>query len=104
MTRVGGLDISRGNVHTCVLESIPVDLLEFARSYKPRVYKASAEELAEFAELGDIFVMNPTGADHRIFHQYLKGNGKIILGCTETRVRNFARDSGLLNKTHILQY
>lgn len=94
-----GIDVSRGKATVCPLEKLPIDLLEFARSYKPLTFKTNQEDLENLANLGEVFILEPTGSDHKIYVEYLKSQGKTVLGCTGTRVRNFARDSGILNKS-----
>ncbi|NEQ29632.1 MAG: IS110 family transposase [Leptolyngbya sp. SIO4C5] len=95
--KVVGIDVSRGKANVCILEEIPADLLEFARSYKPIVVSiANAEDLLA---LGDVFVMEPTGSDHKLFVEVLEKHHRPVLGVTGMRIRNFARDSGILNKS-----
>lgn len=97
MCRVVGMDISRGVATCCILEeSPPADLLEFARSYKPLKIKSS--NVAELLALGDVFALEPTGSDHRIFAEILQKAGKPVLGVTGIRVRGYAKNQGLLNK------
>lgn len=95
---VVGLDIGRLTAYACPLSELPVDLLEFSRSYKFKRFTATATDLADLAELGDIFVLEPTGADHRVWVDNLKRAGKIVLGVTGTRIRSYARNAGILNK------
>ena len=94
--KVVGIDVSRGSIHACVLESLPADLLEYSRSYKP--VKLGILDAPKLSELGDVFALEPTGSDHRVFVDVLRRSGKPILGVTGTRVRHFAKDSGILNK------
>ncbi|MGB3495317.1 MAG: transposase [Elainellaceae cyanobacterium] len=97
MTRVVGLDVSRGEVTCCVLEEQPEDLLEFARSYRPvKIKSTNAQQLIE---LGDVFILEPTGSDHRIFAEVLQKANKPVIGVTGTRVRGFAKNAGILNKS-----
>ncbi|MGB3494921.1 MAG: transposase [Elainellaceae cyanobacterium] len=97
MVRVVGIDVSRGEAICCVLEEQPQDLLEFARSYKPiKVRSASANSLID---MGDVFILEPTGSDHRIFSEVLRSAKKPVLGVTGIRVRGFAKNAGILNKS-----
>lgn len=93
-----GIDVSRGKATVCKLEEVPIDLMEYSRSYKPLTFKTTQEDLEALAALGKVFVLEPTGSDHKIYVEYLRSQGKTVLGCTGIRVRNFARDSGILNK------
>lgn len=97
--KVVGLDIGRGNCTACPLTELPQDLLRFARKYKPYKFSANAEDIDQLASLGDIFIMEPTGADYHLWMEELQQRNTVVLLATGSRVRNLARQHGLLNKT-----
>lgn len=97
-TRIVGLDCGRGNVHACVINSPIQNLKEYARSYKPLIFQANRADLEQLASVGDVFAIEPTGADHRIFADFLKRQGKTVLLCKGERIRSHARSKGLTNK------
>jgi hypothetical protein len=97
--KVVGLDIGRGECTACPLEELPKDLLRFTRAYKPLKLLAITEDIDTLAELGDWFVMEPTGADYHLWMEELQNRGKVVLLATGTRIRNLARQHGILNKT-----
>lgn len=96
--KIVGLDIGRSSAIACVMTEPPADLGAFIRKYKPRSFKATPEILEELTSLGDIFALEPTGADHRWWKQQLEASGKQVFLCAGTRIRNFARNQGIANK------
>jgi hypothetical protein len=98
ITGIVGLDISRGKATACHLEEEPADLLEFARSYQPQNFGTSQADLDALARLSQVFVLEPTGSDHKIFVEHLRRQGKVVLGATGIRIRNHAKENGILNK------
>lgn len=96
---VVGLDIGRGSCFACVMPTIPPDFKRFVERYKPIRAKADPEGLQTIAALGDIFAMEPTGSDHRIWSDYLIEQGKLVLFVSGVRIRNEARRRGLMNKS-----
>jgi hypothetical protein len=95
---VVGLDCGRGNVTACAISAPISNLKEFARSYKPIVLKSNRADLEALLELGDFFVIEPTGSDHRIFANWLEKRGKRVLYCQGGRIRSHALSRGLTNK------
>lgn len=96
---VVGLDIGRGNCYACIMEGLPSDFKRFVERYKPIRAKANPQGLETIAELGDIFAMEPTGSDHRIWADYLTAQGKLVLFVSGVRIRNEAKRRGLMNKS-----
>jgi hypothetical protein len=98
MTRIVGLDCGRGSVHACVIDAPIENLKSYARSYKPLILHSNREDLDLLVSVGDCFGIEPTGADHRVFADYLKRAGKQVFYCKAERIRNHALRAGLTNK------
>jgi len=93
-----GLDCGRNSVVACPISEPIADLKTFARSYEPQVFYANRADLNRLIEIGDIFLMEPTGSDHRIFADYIQRSGKPVYFCKGDRIRSHAISRGLSNK------
>ncbi|WNZ24831.1 hypothetical protein HJG54_19590 [Leptolyngbya sp. NK1-12] len=92
-----GLDVGRGYVIACPY-SPSADLAEFIRKYKPVKALATEAGLKKILELGEVFALEPTGRDHRWWVEHLDAAGKLVLLVSGLRVRNHARDRGVVSK------
>jgi transposase len=99
MATVVGLDIGSSSTYACVLSEMPPDLMTHIRKYKPTIAPPTREGIATIAALGDVFILEPTGAYHRIWAENLTKQGKTVLYAPGIRTRNFARMHGILDKS-----
>lgn len=100
MPHIIGLDIGRGTAWACVLpDPIPIDFKQFVQRYKPVRAHADQAGIERIAGLGEIFALEPTGADHWIWVEQLRARNKLVLLVSGVRVRSEAKRRGLLNKS-----
>jgi hypothetical protein len=97
--KIVGLDAGRGSVVCCAIDSPISKLKLYARTYKPQIFKANYADLSKLLELGEIFAIEPTGADHRVFCEWLRRHDRRVLLVRGDRIRAHATNHGLLNKT-----
>jgi len=94
-----GIDIGSASVVACVFPGSTDDLLSFSRKYKPIKADATVEGIEAISSLGDIFALEPTGSYHRVWAENLEARGKTVVFCSGTRIRNYARTHGILDKS-----
>lgn len=93
-----GLDVGRSSAVACVMRERPTDLANFVKQYRPITITIGQAGLETLIQLGDIFALEPTGKDHRWLKRELERAGKLVLVCSGLRIRNHAREAGILSK------
>lgn len=96
-----GLDVGRGYAIACPYDSAnPAtrDLVTFIHKYKPIRVEASPIGLKKLIEVGEVFALEPTGKDHHWWVSQLEAAGKLVLLVSGLRVRNHARNRGVMSK------
>lgn len=97
--RVVGIEVAKTSILCCLLNEIPDDPVRFAKTYKPEIFKPDAQNLAKVAELGDLYVLEPTGVYSRIWLDYLKRQGKDVRLVSPKRITHLRRSYGVESKT-----
>lgn len=101
MPSIIGVEVAKTSILCCSVDSlsIPSDLAKFARSYTPVTLLSNLSGVQTLLELGDIFVLEPTGDYSKIWVDILKANEKTILRVNPKRVTALKAYSGVANKT-----
>ncbi|WP_072016238.1 IS110 family transposase [Leptolyngbya sp. KIOST-1] len=101
MPSIIGVEVAKTSILCCAVDShsIPGDLAQFARSYTPVTLLSNLSGVQTLLELGDIYVLEPTGDYSKIWIDTLKSNGKTVLRVNPKRVTALKAYSGVANKT-----
>jgi transposase len=101
MPTIIGVEVAKASILCCKLssDSIPSDLSGFARSYTPIPLLSNISGLSQLLELGDCYVLEPTGDYSRIWTDSLKANGKTVLRVNPKRVRALKEYAGISSKS-----
>jgi hypothetical protein len=96
---VAGCDCGKDSIYVCLLSELPSDLKRFARTYVPKVFRATKEDIDELLKLEvDLFVIEPTGSYSYIWRNLFEVNNKPYRLVSSRRVRHFCEYQGLTNK------
>jgi len=101
MPTIIGVEVAKTSVLCCKLDSnsIPSDMGGFARSYTPIPLLSGIDGLAKLLDLGDCYVLEPTGDYSRIWVDSLKANGKTVLRVNPKRVSALKEYAGISSKS-----
>lgn len=96
-----GVEVAKASILCCKLssDSIPSDMAEFARTYAPVPLFPGIDGLSKLLEMGDCYVIEPTGDYSRIWIDSLKANNKTVLRVNPKRVRALKEYSGITSKS-----
>lgn len=97
--RVIGVEVAKASVLCCVLEKDTDDPARGAKTYKPQRFQVTKEDLKSFVELGDLYVIEPTGVYSRIWFETLQAHGKDVRKVSPKRVTHLRRYSGVETKS-----
>ena len=97
--KVAGCDCGKDSLHVCVIEEVPKNLKQFARTYKAKVIQATRKDLDQLLSLdADVYVLEPTGHYSYIWINILKREGKEVRLVSPRRVRHYCEYKGITNK------
>lgn len=97
--RVVGIEVAKASIICCVLDHIPENPAKYAKTYKTQSFRPNHEGLKAVSELGDLFVLEPTGAYSRIWFEYLLKAGKDVRKVSPKRISHTRRHYGIESKT-----
>jgi len=97
--QVVGIEVAKTSVLCCVLDHVPTDPAKYAKTYKAKVFKPIKADLCKLSELGDLFILEPTGTYSRIWYDFLTRLGKDVRKVSPKRVSHTRRHYGIESKT-----
>jgi hypothetical protein len=86
--QVVGVEVAKTSIVVCQLDTPPTNIAKAARSYKPQKLAVSRESVDRLCEMGDLFVIEPTGIYSKIWLDQLEQRGKDIRRVSPRRVKN----------------
>jgi len=101
MPTIIGIEVAKASILCCKLDgdSVPSDLGAFARSYTPVPLLSNSDGVRKLLDLGDCYIIEPTGDYSRIWVDTLKANGKTVLRVNPKRVRALKEYAGIASKS-----
>lgn len=99
MPSIIGVEVAKTSVLCCKLEAVPDSPAEFARSYSPIPLLSDIQGVQQLLELGDIYVLEPTGDYSKFWIRILRDNNKKLLRVSPHRVRALKEYHGISSKT-----
>lgn len=97
--KVVGIEVAKASILCCVLDGIPDDPAKAAKTYKAIAFRPLRDDLNDLAKLGDLFILEPTGAYSRVWFEYLTNAGKDVRKVSPKRVSHTRRHYGIESKT-----
>jgi len=96
-----GVEVGKTSVVCCCLDvgQVPSDYREFARSYTPQQLLPNLSGLQTLLELGDTYIIEPTGDYSKIWIDSLRANEKQVLRVNPKRVKALKEYHGVFSKT-----
>jgi len=94
-----GIEVAKASIICCVLDHIPTDPAKTAKTYKTIALKPTPKDLETLASLGDLFILEPTGAYSRIWFEYLASQDKDVRKVSPKRVTHLRRSHGIESKS-----
>lgn len=96
-----GIEVAKASIVVCCLDSEqpPDDYKQFARSYTPITLLPNLSGVKTLLELGDTFVIEPTGDYSKIWIDALRANTKTVLRVNPVRVKALREYHGIMSKT-----
>lgn len=96
-----GVEVAKASIVCCCLstQQLPQDYGQFARSYTPVTLLPNLSGLQTLLELGDIYVIEPTGDYSKIWIDSLRANDKKVLRVNPKRVKALKEYHGIMSKT-----
>ncbi|MBE9137677.1 transposase [Nodosilinea sp. LEGE 07088] len=101
MTKIIGIEVGKTSIVCCCLDSdnLPKNYPEFARSYTPQTLLPNLIGAQTLLELGEVFVIEPTGDYSKIWIDLLKANERCVLRVNPKRVKALKEYHGVMSKT-----
>ncbi|MFQ4139618.1 IS110 family transposase [Nodosilinea sp. PGN35] len=101
MPQIVGIEVGKTSIVCCCLktEEIPPNYGQFARSYSPQTLLSNISGAQTLLELGDVFIIEPTGDYSKIWIDLLKANERCVLRVNPKRVRAMKEYHGIMSKT-----
>jgi hypothetical protein len=101
MTNIVGIEVGKASIVCCCLDAdqIPQDYAAFSRSYTPITLLPNISGLRTLLEMGDAYVIEPTGDYSKIWIDSLRANEKQVLRVNPKRVRALKEYHGIFSKT-----
>ncbi|MFH7245594.1 MAG: transposase [Spirulina sp.] len=102
MPSIIGVEVAKTSVLCCNLDDglpVPSDPAQFAHSYEPIPILANSDGVKRLLELGDHYVIEPTGDYSRVWINTLRANGKTVLRVNPKRVSALKQYHGVASKT-----
>jgi len=96
-----GVEVAKTSIVCCPLElhQMPQDYAAFSRSYTPITLLPNLSGLQTLLELGDTYVIEPTGDYSKIWIDSLRVNDKDVRRVNPKRVRALKEYHGIFSKT-----
>lgn len=101
MPKIVGIEVGKTSIVCCCLETgaLPQDYGQFARSYTPQTLLPNISGVQTLLELGDVFIIEPTGDYSKIWIDLLKANSQRVLRVNPKRVKALKEYHGIMSKT-----
>lgn len=96
-----GVEVAKASIVCCCLDldQLPQDYGQFARSYTPQTLLPNLSGLQTLLDLGDTYVIEPTGDYSKIWIDSLRANDKTVLRVNPKRVKALKEYHGIFSKT-----
>ncbi len=94
-----GIEVAKASIVCCVLDHCPYDSKRYARTYKARTFRVSKQDIQELVNLGDLFLLEPTGVYSRIWETVLIKAGKDVRKVSSKRITHIRKERGIESKT-----
>ncbi|NJL49753.1 MAG: IS110 family transposase [Leptolyngbyaceae cyanobacterium SM2_5_2] len=101
MPIIVGIEVAKASILCCLIDitNIPTNASEFARTYTPIPLLSDSAGMQKLLELGDSYVIEPTGDYSKIWIDALKANQKTVLRVNSKRVKALKEYHGIASKS-----